>query len=214
MKCSYLIRHSERIDFAYPNIWKNTKRYQENHKDPYITKNGILLVRKAMLKIINDIKNNDNYVPDYIYSSPFVRCIETSIVISSIVNSIFKKRPLIRIEYGLRELYVMPFCYRQLMDKKMTVEWILKRYYKHKHIFDTKYRSIHKFDEMQYNALNPLTEINRPLKVIAKLDGIICTHGLNILSLIRKSKGKLKWFENNKVTGKSQHSYCAMVKIE
>ena len=102
------------------------------------------------------------------------------------------------------------------MDDKMTIENIVKRYYKYNHMFDTNYKPIQSFDTMKYNSINPYIEINRALDTINNIhllnDGFICTHGLNILSLT--ILGGYKCNENKyKICGRNINSYCATIKI-
>ena len=210
---TYIIRHSERIDYTYPQYWKKTKRYRDNYRDPYITKNGYNIIKKKLIGILNDIKSTNGIIPNYIYCSPFARCIETALIMVSLIKDITKNKILIKIEPGLRECYISPF-YSQLMDDKMTIKNIVKRYHKYNHVFDTNYKTIQSFDTMKYNSINPYTEINRALDTIDSIhllnDGFICTHSLNILSLMILSGYKCSG-DRYKICGKN--NYCSTVKI-
>lgn len=98
------IRHGEipsmQNDKEIIDVWKNSKRYIENHLDEPLTNNGIRESYQIGIKLLKII-NIDNY--KYIYSSPFEQCIMTSI---QIINAIYKEtgnKLKIRIEYGLHK---------------------------------------------------------------------------------------------------------------
>ena len=216
---TYVIRHSERVDYAHPERWKKTIRYKENYKDPFITRRGVDIARKATLKILLDMKCYHYEMPKYIYCSPFTRCIETAIVILNTIDLYTDKELFIRIEPGLREQYTPSIIYKQLMDKKMMTKNIINRFKNYQHRFDETYTPIHSYNDMRYNSINPYTEIKRPIDVIQELhnkkDGIIVTHGLNILALYQFTPSdKLYRFNSNEyLTGKDNSSYCSMVKL-
>lgn len=216
---TFIVRHSERIDYAFPNCWKKTLRYSQNRRDPYITNAGIDIAKKAAIKILKSIYKDKLKIPDYIYCSPFTRCVETAIVISTLIEIYTDKKMRIRIENGLRECYINPIWYASLMDKHLTLKGIQRRFSKHRLRFDFKYTPIHSFEEMSYNSLNPITELKRPLDVISKIhnnnDGLVCTHGLNLLTLYTvTTNNKLSTFtENKKLTGSNIDSYCSILKL-
>jgi len=189
---TYIIRHSERIDYADESFWKQTRRYTENSNDPTITKRGIKLASDATKKILNNMNGSLNKY-SYIYSSPFARCIDTSIIIATYLNIIREKRGIspirIRIDYGLREFNPIPL--RNLMDNEMSIGSIIMRYRNHVMLFDTFYESSDSFDDMKQSSLNPMNEVYRPLDAMEKIynndhHSIICTHGLNIAIICLK----------------------------
>ena len=216
---TYIIRHSERIDYAFPERWKKSVRYKENYKDPYITRKGIDIAKKATLKILLDMKCYNYDIPKYIYCSPFTRCLETAIVILNTIDLYTDKELLIRIEPGLREQYTPSIIYKELMDNKMKTRNIINRFKNYKHRFDKTYTPILSYNDMKYNSLNPYTEIKRPLDVIHELyekkDGLIVTHGLNILALYQFTPSdKLYRFNATEyLSGKDDLSYCSTVKL-
>lgn len=212
---TFIVRHSERIDYACPKYWKGTLRCRQNHRDPYITINGFSIAKKAALTLLRSLDK----IPDFIYSSPFTRCVETAIIISIVLELHTDKKILIRIENGLRESYVHSLKKVVLMDDLMTATNIYKRFSKHESRFDKSYNPIYSFDQMKYNSLNKLVEISRPLQVIDLIDkqkdGIICTHGLNLLELyVFESPNKLLALTHkNKLCGSREESYCSILKI-
>ena len=216
---TYIIRHSERIDYAFPKYWEKTIRYKQNPKDPYITRHGIDIAKKATLKVLLDMKCYNLNIPKYIYSSPFTRCIETAIIIANTIELYTGKQLLIRVEYGLRENYTPTFIYKELMDSKLLMKNIIKRFSNHIDKFDLNYESICKFEEVQYNSLNPITEIKRPLDIIQvlheKKDGLIVTHGLNILALYQfTTSDKLYRFnQSERLSGRDDSSFCSILKL-
>ena len=81
---TYIIRHSERLDFFDQDVWHQTERFRSNPKDPPITRRGMTIALDATLKIIDNISDIKEY--QYIYSSPFSRCIDTSIIIANTID--------------------------------------------------------------------------------------------------------------------------------
>ena len=216
---TFIVRHSERIDYAHPEYWKTTLRYSQNRKDPYITVNGVDIAKKAAQRLLYSIRKDGLRLPDYIYSSPFTRCIETSIIISATLELYTNKRVLIRIENGLRESFVQSLKQVKLMDSLMDAANIYKRFSEHIDRFDRNYTPIYSFDEMKSSSINPLVELGRPIHVIDIIDkqknGIICTHGLNLLGLyVFESPNKLLALtQKNKLCGSREESYCSILKI-
>ena len=185
---TYIVRHSERIDYANERFWKQCARHRENSKDPPITRRGIKLASDATKKIVEDMRDMSKY--SCIYTSPFSRCIDTSIVMATAINIIRERKKLaplqVRIDYGLRELNPIPL--QTLMDNDMTIGSIVMRYRNHVNLFDTFYESTNSFEDMRVSSLNPLNEIYRPLDAMEKIVSedkysIICTHGLNLATI-------------------------------
>ena len=216
---TYVVRHSERVDYVTPNAWKKYKRYRENVKDPPITYRGISIAKKAILKILLDIKYNKQTIPQYIYSSPFARCIDTALVMVNVIELYTGVSVKIRIEPGLREIH-LPFIFStELMDPLMKTEFILKRYQTHFYRFDRDYIPLRSFKDMKNENINIFSEIYTPLNIIYTLhrrqNSIICTHGWN-LSALYKLNIKYRIYRFNKgksLSGKSSGSYCACIKL-
>jgi hypothetical protein len=213
---TYIIRHSERLDYYDQNLWIKTDRYKSNPKDPPITKRGIKIASDATIKILEDIQNISEY--KYIYCSPFSRCIDTAIVIATTIEILTSHKIIIRIEYSLRELYPLPL--QSVMDEELKNDAIFIKYSKHLDIFDLLYKSLIGFNTMKDTTLNPLTEIYRPLDTIEKINltdkkSIICTHGLNLASMYIKFPANrvIQISDTNEKKGRSLGSYCYTAKL-
>ena len=209
---TYIIRHSERLDYYNENIWKRSDRYKHNKKDPPITKRGVIIAKDATVRILSDINNNIRFYK-YIYSSPFSRCIDTSIVIARSIEMKTKHKLLIRVEYSLRELYPIPL--QTLMDEEMKTDCLFIRYHEHQDLFDKMYVPFIDFDECKDSCLNPLNEFYLPFDTIEKINkqdinSIICTHGLNLASLHIKfpTERITQISDSNEKKGRSLASYC------
>lgn len=216
---TYLIRHSERLDYYDENTWKRSDRYKDNKKDPPITKRGVIIAKDATLKILNDMCVGKIHLYKYIYSSPFSRCIDTSIVIARSIEMKTKHKPLIRIEYSLRELYPIPL--QSLMDEQMKADCLFIKYHEHQDLFDKMYIPFVDFDECHNTCLNPLNEFYLPFDTIEKINkkdinSIICTHGLNLASLhIKFPTERITQISNsNEKKGRGLASYCYTCRLD
>lgn len=98
------IRHGERPslqkDQEIKEKWKNSQRYEENNRDEPLTEKGFKDSYETGVKLLDQIDIN-NF--DYIYSSPWTRCVQTSIQILQAIKDNTNKTLKIRIEYGLAE---------------------------------------------------------------------------------------------------------------
>lgn len=83
------IRHSERLDSVDMQKWKKHERYNENEYDPVLSKNGKNIATNQLVKIMND-KYKGGHI-DYIYSSPFSRCVETALQFKIYILKKYKK---------------------------------------------------------------------------------------------------------------------------
>ena len=99
----YLIRHSERLSQIDREKWEKTARYKINNKDDSITKNGTVLATTTMINMCESGKITDKNI-EYIYTSPFSRCIETSLIFQKVIKKILHIDVPIRVEYGLIEI--------------------------------------------------------------------------------------------------------------
>lgn len=76
-KC-YIIRHAERFDFKYPFNWLIKCILSNiNPNDTPITEKGY----NDAYMLGRSIYIDDNFIPDVIYSSPYLRCKQTAIAI-------------------------------------------------------------------------------------------------------------------------------------
>jgi broad specificity phosphatase PhoE len=208
---TYIIRHSERLDFFDQEVWYRTERFRSNSKDPPITRRGVTIALDATLKIINSITNMKEY--QYIYSSPFSRCIDTSIIIANTINLKTGYNVKIRVDYALREMSPIPL--QTLLDDRMKMTGIMIKYAQHHQLFDTAYKPRASFDDTKKSSLNPMTEVYRPLDTIENINlndkkSIVCTHGLNLASMLVKfpSERITQISETDQKRGKSLSSYC------
>ncbi|AYV85486.1 MAG: histidine phosphatase superfamily branch 1 [Satyrvirus sp.] len=98
------IRHGERPsqqkNQEIKDKWKESKRFKQNHLDEPLTEKGLEESYKTGVNLLKHI-NIDNF--DYIYSSPWTRCIQTSIQILKAIENETGKKLKIRVEYGLAE---------------------------------------------------------------------------------------------------------------
>ena len=159
----------------------------------------------------------------FIYTSPFARCIDTSIVMATALNIVREQRRLppihLRIDYGLREMSIIPL--RTLMDDEMEIGAIVMRYRNHIPLLDTMYESDDTFEDVQVSSLNLLTEVYRPLDAIERIYtadkySIICTHGLNLASIhLKFPTGRLKHINGGDLCrGNSLSSYCYSLRFD
>tara|TARA_B110000908_G_C10261947_1_gene460008 strand:- start:3173 stop:3820 length:648 start_codon:yes stop_codon:yes gene_type:complete len=213
---TYIIRHSERLDFFDQELWRRTERFISNNKDPPITRRGVTIALDATLKVISNINNIKEY--QYIYSSPFSRCIDTAIIIANTIDLRTGHKVKLRVDYALREMSPIPL--QTLLDDRMKLEGILNKYAIHDQLFDKSYNPRATFDDTKKSALNPLSEIYRPLDTIENINlidkkSIICTHGLNLASMhIKFPSDRVDQIsESDKKTGKDLSSYCYTIRI-
>ena len=102
MKKVYLIRHLQRIDGDDGTVdetseW-NTRYRTEYESNPYIIQNSSVDTLKTNLLTTN---SNDNFDDFFIVTSPFLRCIQTSLLIANKLDMSYDK---IKVHYGLSEL--------------------------------------------------------------------------------------------------------------
>jgi broad specificity phosphatase PhoE len=113
----YVHRHGYRLDFADDvsgqTRWKDSARFAENPRDPPLLDSDEAEIAKNA-KHINGITA--------IYTSPFTRCIQTSIILAKILNV------PIYVEYGLAEQAVGDIVNRENMDAELEPRAIKSRF--------------------------------------------------------------------------------------
>ena len=203
----FIVRHSERLDWLNSDEWKKSKRYKENISDTPLTKHGKVIAERAIKDILKEYTDFD-----YIYSSPFSRCIETSLVIQNEIKKETGKNIKIRIEYGLSEVSLRhvilntpdlwkiknkefvidknkenTYSKKKYVDSQQTLTNIIKRYGNH---FDKTYKPIISYKNMNFDKTR-LDGFNRAINVYNKIvkntpkgeNAIISTHGQVIFSI-------------------------------
>ena len=237
------IRHSERIDRTEGDkIWfEMAKKYNMFKYDPMITENGKKLVHEVIEKIYKTPKSNKkikiNIDVDNIATSPFTRCIETSIEIQNNFIKRFNKIIPICIEYGLsieslkgdKQIWMDPDNIDYDIDKKkffiirkqinrpnlkyFSSSEIIKRF-SDKCIIDKKYVPIISIDKL-LNTWTYKTSVNNITKTFQKLINrkkkMICvTHAENLG--IVKSINENKWDHSN-INYFAENNYCSWIKL-
>lgn len=226
----YLLRHSERIDINKEK-WKKTKRYKNNNFDPCLTENGKKIAIEQIKKLLFNVNVSDM---DFIYSSPFTRCIETSLMFQKYVMKKYNVNILIRIEYGLSPQFIgdVALWYGEYdvvlknnkfvlkNDPKIIDDYLLsnntmKRY--GEELFDKTYKSIGVSDDLnneksyKESINNRLNCINKIVKKFTKdASTIICTHGEVIMLLRNYLQGKWEWDTENLFGG---NNYCGGLEL-
>lgn len=197
----YLLRHAERIDQSKDqkekNFWSNSTRCKTNLYDIPLSNFGITQAYNGLKKII---KNNLNYEFDFIYCSPFTRCIQSALQFQKYILDKFNKVVQVRVEYGLslhffkeNEIFWMGKNIKlvndkfivskifEFVDKYLDKDKIFKRYGIKR--FDINYKSI--FSREQINNEQTYTEsIASRIKTIKRISKnadkskitIICAH--------------------------------------
>ena len=178
MSC-WIVRHGERIDKIDKNWIANNKN--QCH-DPPLTKVGKwqakLSGRNIRRRELNDIK--------YIYTSPFTRCVETSL---EMLKEIRKKYPkcIIRIELGIVECIGNWMSWSKKLPKeiypitnKMTLQYFNKKY---PNCFDNNYTSYwEKLPHRECNQLQTVYRFYKTVKHILKQESpiVLCTHSFSL----------------------------------
>lgn len=178
MSC-WIVRHGERIDKVNKN-WKNQNKTKCH--DPPLTGTG-----KWQAKLSGrNIRRRETSKIKYIYTSPFTRCIETSL---EMLKEIRKKYPecLIRIELGITECIGHWMSWSKMLPKniypitdEMTLEYFDKKY---PNCFDTKYLSYwKKLPHRECNQLQTIYRFYKTVKHLLKQDSpvILCTHSFSL----------------------------------
>ena len=181
----WLIRHGERID-KIDKSWVNNN-INECH-DPFLTKKG-----KWQAKMSGkNIRRREDKPIQYIYTSPFTRCVETSIeMLKEIRKKSENKNCLIRIELGICECIGSWMHWHKILPKninaitnKMTLEYFSNKY---PNYFDIAYKSY--WLKLPFRESKPIDTIYRFYKTIKHLVKInnplvLCTHSLSLGQII------------------------------
>ena len=215
----WVIRHTERL-LRSDQKWKKTDRFKENEYDMPITSKG----KKYLIKAVNEMTKVDEDFDkiEYIYSSPSTRCVETSIEIQKNVYKLTKKFLPIRIDYGLRELhpinyydhlklkngkieYNVDFKKEIILDKKLHLKNLIKKYNVKKPVIDKKYKSQTGFDDSKYKSKDQIEGANFALKSFKRIiknnkndHYIICSHSVAIQYGLTAFTNKLLTYEIKK----------------
>lgn len=175
----WIVRHGERID-------KVDKSWMDNNvnkcHDPPLTDKGKW---QAKLSGRNIRRREPNEIK-YIYTSPFTRCVETSL---SMLKEIRKKYPkcLIRIELGITECVGDWMSWSKKLPKDIypiTNEMTLKYFDKvYPNCFDTKYKSYWK--SIPHRECSQEQTIYRFYKTVKHIlhqntPIILCTHSFSV----------------------------------
>lgn len=203
----YFIRHSARLDYEDMKKWEKMERFKENESDPPLSKDGEKIALQQIEKIMNDKYDTDEDI-DFIYSSPFARCIETAIIFRKYILKKYKINVKIRIDYGLSPQFPGDFIYwfgsdnsniiikngkfiqkttPKFLDNDMMQKEIYKKY--NSNNFDIKYESKTLFDNInkivsyQDSVNDRLESINKIANILSGFS-IVCTHG-EVIMLIK-----------------------------
>ena len=189
----YLIRHSERLSQIDRKKWEESARFKINNKDDSITKNGKVLATTTMINMCESGKITEKNI-EYIYTSPFSRCIETSLIFQKVIKNILQINVLIRVEYGLIEISPNKNIFIKknkiqlnntikLLDEQLDLVNIYKRY--GVTYFDTNYKQIFtykqtNFDKTFEDGCNRAYSVFEYLKknTLSSKVNILCTHGI------------------------------------
>jgi hypothetical protein len=226
----YVFSHSERLDLVDKNTWIKSDRFSKHSRDTPLTENGIKIANQK----INEILTNENM--GSIYSSPFTRCIQTSLEFQKAIKNKYDILIPIKIEYGLCHEFINQHNLNQLNNSKIIIKnnkiesvtgSYIDKYLENKSIFnrynkknfDIKYKSIMTIKEINnektlYSAFNK--RFNTILKISEQIDfnkiNIIVTHNENITAY--KSFIEQKWnFLYDFVNLFPHNKFCFHIKL-
>jgi hypothetical protein len=209
-----------------------TDRYKTNKNDPPLTKNGLKLANEKINTMLLNINNEDL---GFIYSSPFMRCIQTALEFQKVIKKKYKILIPIKIEYGLisnvANYWYIYYPNAKVNIKNNKIEYVkdsakfiddeienkstFEKYGQDK--FDLKYKSIASINSIN-NESSMVNKINKTFNVIEKISNkldftkfnIVCTHGENIA--YTKSFIENKWkYDNSSLF--SGLKWCAYMKL-
>lgn len=170
----YLLRHAERVDQTKnkeeKEFWNKSSRCKTNLYDIPLSINGI---EQAYNEIGKILPKNYKGEFDYIYCSPYTRCVQSALQFQKYIFDKLKKIVLVRIEYGLSihmykeneifwlgsniklvgDKFVVTKMF-EFIDKYLDVNKIYKRYGIKR--FDINYKSL--FTREQINSEQTYTE--------------------------------------------------------
>lgn len=182
----WIIRHLHRLDRDEPDSWKKHPRYNQNFLDTPLTEFGRKAAQKAGQEIVDNTPNPRKII--YVYTSPFTRCIETSLEIAKTISNATGKLVQLRIEYGLSESVAIHLEFLKVIDQSLFIDrvpildfklsstQIAKDYYPY---IDTKYKSLYKKADIVLETVKDSAE--RIVKVMNYLTNnhknmVICSH--------------------------------------
>lgn len=229
----YFIRHSERIDYVDPKKWKNSKRYQENENDPVLSSGGAKIATDQLEKLMNEKYDGHSKI-DFIYSSPFARCIETSIAFRKYILKKYKKDVKIRIDFGLSPQIPGDWIFWlfdkasenisfrggkfvaksvKFLDDQMKLKNIYKKYDNNN--FDVEYESNLSFNDIndefgekysyQKSVNNRLEAVSKIVDILLDGFSLVVTHGEVIMAIKNLLEKEWKTDKDNLFGGKN---YC------
>jgi broad specificity phosphatase PhoE len=186
----WIIRHLHRMNLDEPNKWKEHPRYNQNFLDSPLTEFGKKAAARSAKEIIQNSPNIKKI--KYIYTSPFTRCIETSLEIAKEIGKYTGNMVQLCIEYGLAEAVPIHLEFLKVQNKtlfidkvpildfKLSSNQIAKDYYPY---IDTKYKSLYKKSDIFMETVKESAE--RIVKVMNYLTNtyknmIICTHQIPV----------------------------------
>lgn len=79
-----IIRHSERLDYTYPLYWIFFSGFGQYWLDPSLTSNGHAMAKEKAIVLA---KAKPDFDPQYIYTSPYTRTIDTANEFQSIFTN-------------------------------------------------------------------------------------------------------------------------------
>ncbi len=187
----WIIRHLHRMDRDEPDKWRRNPRMLQNFLDTPLTDFGKDAASKAGLEIVYNTPDID--LIEYIYSSPFTRCIETSIEIAKTIKKQTRKSCKIRIEYGLSETIPVQLDFVKILDRNLTIdkfplldyEMSIDRIYsRYPSFIDMSYRSLYKksdiIAETLTNSAERIVNVMHHLNKNGHENFIICSHQIPV----------------------------------
>ena len=216
----YLIRHSERLSQIDREKWEKTARYKINNKDDSLTKNGKVVATTTMTNMCESGKITAKNI-EYIYTSPFSRCVETSLIFQKVIEKLLQIKVPIRVEYGLIEISPNKNIYIknnkiqldnkiELLDSQLELVNIYKRYgITH---FDTDYKPIFtykqtKFDKTFEDGCNRAYSVFEYIKknTLSSKINILCTHSIYMNMIYSISTNSIDMYKM------SYKDYCVVL---
>lgn len=196
-----LLRHSERKNQSTDNdeksSWIKSKRFKMNQFDVPLSQNGLNISQNILDQSLKKYKGEFSFI----YSSPYTRCIQTSLQFQKYIKVNFGVKPLIRIEYGIVPNFygevdslffgtnnnvkirnnkveiIKPIEY---VDEYLSTENIIKKYGKSH--FDIEYVSICTREQINNeNFLKPQEICSNRINTFIKLSKILDDDSLNLI---------------------------------
>lgn len=235
------LRHSEKQnqsnDIKEKNSWKTSKRFKINSLDVPLSLNGFDMAQNSIKKILQE--HDENF--GYIYTSPWTRCIQTSIEFQKYIKCTYNIKVLIRIENGLisnffgevdtlyfgfdnnsqnnpvvkfvndKPIIIKPMIY---IDDYLQPLNIFKRYGKSN--FDCNYKPIYSVDDIndEYKSL-PSDICKNRINVFKKLSNMFDNDNeLNLIVTHGEILNLLQAWITNKWNPNDEFQLCGGLKIK